>query len=661
MKFILTVLIVITTLNINAQPDTLKELQTVNIISTPYEAKMLMPLSWSALDSAAIRKLDYGTDPPGILQRLPGISFTTDNGTNFGYTYFRFRGLDQNRINVTVNGLPLNEPEDAGVYFSNFPSLLSASSNLQLQRGIGLSKFGTPAFVGSLDIETKRAVESYDELGLQFGSFNSMRFYGEGEQGNSKNIFYYKMNAVHTDGYKYHSANTSESAVFQWQHGSGKFQTLYLLLAGNNKNGLGWLGTTDSLIKLDPKTNGNSKDENGNFRQILQQFHINFKLRSNQILHAAIFNNYTKGDYTFDLFNFLHIPSAGSILDYRTHSSFTGISIDHSFSAKNISLSTGINGSLYRKFHKGVDLTANTLKYRNYGNKNELSPFTKIIFRKGKLNLFADLQHRFFTFTYHGDVNLKNFKWNFFNPLFGLGYSFSKYFYGYGNVGNIKREPVRNDIFLGNDNLAKDSTGNAIYSDLLPERNFSTEIGLRYSKDKFTAGFNIYRMEIMNAIDLNGQIGPTGLPLHSNLSKVIRKGAELEMDYQFGNFKVMQNFAYAPHEVKENKVESSPVLTPRVIRFTEINYHRQNLNLFLQLRYQSGSYLDYQNKFSLPPYTVINLIGEYKFRNLTFTAKFMNLLNKVIRGSGQLNVYGVPIYQVQAPFNFIAGVSLRIK
>ena len=218
--------------------------------------------------------------------------------------------------------------------------------------------------------------------------------------------------------------------------------------------------------------------------------------------------------------------------------------------------------------HNGVQDPNAILLYHNYGNKNELSPFAKFIFRKNKLYFFTDLQYRSAVFSYHGDAALKSFQWNFFNPLAGVGYHLNDHIYLYVNTGHIKREPGRNDIFLGNDNLQKDNNGQALYANLLPEDNFSIETGIRYKKEKLEGSLNLYRMKIRNAIDLNGQIGPTGLPLHSNVAKAIRAGIEMELEYQVSkNCQFYQSLSWAPHYIVEDNKHSSPVLTPKLISY----------------------------------------------------------------------------------------------
>jgi iron complex outermembrane receptor protein len=643
-----------------AQSDTaVKEMVGVTVLSSPYEVQKQVPVTYSQIENKTIRLLDYGTEPAFLLQRMPGVSFTTDNGTTFGYSGFRLRGIDQNRINITVNGLPLNEPEDGGTYFSNFSGLLSHSNGVQLQRGVGLSKNGAPGFAGSLDFETKEAVDQKTSIELMAGSFSTFRVNAQTQVGDEKDQFIAKINVVSSDAFKYHSANHASSALLQWQHNSKNLQLLYLLLGGVNKNELSWLGITDSAAKADFRSNGNSTSEKGDFSQLLQQLHFTLALQKNQSFHAGIFYNYTNGEYGFDLYNFLYISAPGTLLEYRTRSNYYGAIADYKLTGKNFSLSTGLYGSLYTKYHRGVNEPGDILMYKNHGDKNEFSPFAKFIFRKNKLYLFTDLQYRFAGFSYTGDVALKKFSWNFFNPLAGVGYQASKNVYLYASAGDVKREPGRNDIFLGNDNLGKDNNGNAQYADLAAEKNLSVEAGIRFRKNNWDGNLNVYRMQISNAIDLNGQIGPTGLPLHSNVAKAIRSGAELELNYSNGSWRLLQSIAYAPHRIIEDKKRSTPVLTPQWISFSEIQFDRKNIMIVLQGRYQSKAYIDFGNEHELPSSTILNLLAKYRLKKIAFSLRLLNLTNIRSYSSGQLNVYGIPIYQVQAPFSLMGGISIE--
>ena len=68
-----------------------------------------------------------------------GANYNSDNGIASGYTYFNVRGITQTRLNVTLDGVPLQDPEDQALYFSNFGDFASAVDSIQVQRGVGIS------------------------------------------------------------------------------------------------------------------------------------------------------------------------------------------------------------------------------------------------------------------------------------------------------------------------------------------------------------------------------------------------------------------------------------------------------------------------------------------------------------------------------------------
>lgn len=49
------------------------------------------------------------------------------------------RGIDQTRINITLEGMPLNDSEDQGFYFANFLDFLNSIGNAQIQQ-VGMTK-----------------------------------------------------------------------------------------------------------------------------------------------------------------------------------------------------------------------------------------------------------------------------------------------------------------------------------------------------------------------------------------------------------------------------------------------------------------------------------------------------------------------------------------
>ena len=114
----------------------------------------------SRLGRDAIRSLDWGQDTPMALATQPGAFAYSDAGNGVGYSYLTLRGFPQRRISVLVNGVPLNDPESHEVYWIDHPDLLSATSELQLQRGVGPALYGAAALGGSVSVETSPFAEA---------------------------------------------------------------------------------------------------------------------------------------------------------------------------------------------------------------------------------------------------------------------------------------------------------------------------------------------------------------------------------------------------------------------------------------------------------------------------------------------------------------------
>ena len=128
----------------------LPSIEIVGIRSNPTD-----PVTTTKISMDSIRTTYQGGDPFfTINQWSPNVLTQSDNGSQYGYSYMRIRGFDQTKINFTLNGIPLNEMEDQGIYFSNMPGFLNNISNIQVTRGIGTSQYGTTSIGGSVDMET---------------------------------------------------------------------------------------------------------------------------------------------------------------------------------------------------------------------------------------------------------------------------------------------------------------------------------------------------------------------------------------------------------------------------------------------------------------------------------------------------------------------------
>ncbi|MGB1031310.1 MAG: carboxypeptidase-like regulatory domain-containing protein, partial [Flavobacteriales bacterium] len=152
----------------------LVKLSSASIISVRSTASN--PIAHTNVKASEIAKINNGQDLPYMLRFTPSLVVTSDAGAGVGYTGLRIRGSDATRINVTINGIPVNDSEAQGVFWVNMPDLASSVDNIQIQRGVGTSTNGAGAFGGSVSINTSFIPEKgYAMINNTVGSFNTFK------------------------------------------------------------------------------------------------------------------------------------------------------------------------------------------------------------------------------------------------------------------------------------------------------------------------------------------------------------------------------------------------------------------------------------------------------------------------------------------------------
>ena len=163
-----------TAIVVNLVQNDANELDKIIVSST--RAKQNSPISVVSLSKEEIQRNNNAQDVPLLLKNLPSVITTTDAGNGVGYTGMWIRGTDVTRINVTINGIPLNDPESHGVYWVDVPNVMDITDNLQIQRGVGSSTLGSGAFGASINIRTNRInTKPYADLQTSVGSFNTYK------------------------------------------------------------------------------------------------------------------------------------------------------------------------------------------------------------------------------------------------------------------------------------------------------------------------------------------------------------------------------------------------------------------------------------------------------------------------------------------------------
>ncbi len=646
--------------------DTIKLKEVEVSAFSPYQANFLTPISFKNLSKVDIGIKNYGQEPSQILNTTPAITSFSDAGSPWGYSYIRLRGIDQTRINMTLNGVPLNEPEDQGCYFSNFPDFLQSLDMLQIQRGSGTTKNGVSSFGGSLNFDSYQPKKTSVSATIGGGSFGALKIGFQIDQKWKKGGVYIQMTDVASDGYKYHSSNHSQSFFFNSYYDIGKNTFKIIGFAGRQENQLAWLGVPIDSINKDRRINGASDKEHDQFEQYHIQFHHIYNISNTSKLNYCVYYNHLNGFYTFDLYNFLEIPEVGSIYRYDLKSNFVGAYVNYTQRVKRWNFYIGINGYMYNRNHIGSSDVDGYL-YTNTGYRNEASAYFKARYNVWKgLNLFADVQYRHTDFRYAGNVPLKFFSWDFINYDLGIDYHLNDIVFYY-SFGKTSREPSRNDIFYGNDNLQADSTGNPIYNDLKPETSFDHELGFRILDNDFSVDFNLFYMSFQNEITLNGQYGPTGLPLHDNVTKSYRKGFETDIRYKwdlnkFNVIGVGVNGSYNDCVIQQVGTSSKPVLSPLWLANCDVYYKYKWFTVGLNYRYQDYSFVDFANNNKINEFSTLNGKIGIVWQWVDFNIFVNNITNTNYFNGGQMNYDGTkPLYFVGAPINFFASLKMTLN
>ena len=156
-----------------------------------------------------------GRELPFLFARTPGVIAWSENGTGIGTTYMRIRGAADSRINVTLDGVPLNSPEDQCVFWVNMNSYASFLGGAQIQRGLGTSTIGDGAFGGSIALTTAtpNTNDQDVELTASYGSFNTMHLGAKVSNGVIMDNMFYDaaFSMTKTDGFMHGTQGKSGS------------------------------------------------------------------------------------------------------------------------------------------------------------------------------------------------------------------------------------------------------------------------------------------------------------------------------------------------------------------------------------------------------------------------------------------------------------------
>ena len=553
---------------LDTQLDTLKsvELQNVQVVAT--RATHKTPVAFTNMSKEQLKAVNFGQDIPYLLSLTPSITMTSDAGNGIGYTSLRVRGTDPSRINITTNGIPMNDAESAQLYWVNMGDFASSVQSMQIQRGVGTSTNGAGAFGATLNMQTENiGVEPFIGLDLSGGSYYShkqtLRFgtglLGEhwGIQGRLSNIGskgYLERASTKLNSYflqagyfgentmvKFITFNGIEETYHAWNYTSKYEQSLY----GRRYNSCGEYYDAD----------GNKRyydNQTDNYHQQNYQLIWNQRLSNVLSLNAAL--HYTKGQgyyeeykrkrtlFEYDLDNAMTWATSDLVRQKKMDNDFYGVVASIQYDNKsNLQATFGGGWNKYDGDHFGlvkwvkspVDaLLPDHKYYDNNTKKTDFNVYGKVTyeFLRG-LNAFVDLQYRHVGVKMNGptdEINWDNNQrivynmdesFNFFNPKFGLNYDITPNHKVYASYAIAHKEPTRNNF---------ENSINAELEKPKAERLNDLEVGYKYQSTLFSAGLNVYWMNYKDQFVLTGEIDKIGEAITRNVPKSYRLGVEVE-------------------------------------------------------------------------------------------------------------------------------------
>lgn len=648
-------------------------LQEVEITAT--RATEQTPIAHTNISKEQLSKMNTGIDFPYLVATTPSVVTTSDAGTGIGYTSLRIRGTDGTRINVTANGIPINDAESHNVFWVNMPDIASSVKDIQIQRGAGTSTNGAGSFGASINLKTdKFNTHPYANLSGSYGSFNTYK----ATIGAGTGILHdhwaldMRLSSIGSDGYierastklqsfylqgAYYGEKTSirliafggtEQTYHAWNYASKEEMELY----GRRYNSCGYMFTdsTGTAHYYDGQTD--------NYTQLNTQLLIDHSFTEELKLNIGL--HYTKGDGYYQeyksnrKFKEYALPTyfAGNeeikksdlIRKKAMDNHFGGAVFAVTYKNDKVTAIAGGGANRYYGDHFGQvlwvknyigDLLPDHEYYRNNGTKDDINIYLRSDYRPiDCVNIYADLQYRHIGYRINGD----NDKWNdatdsnqklaikeyfnFFNPKAGVSWLLNSNNRLYASVGMAHKEPTRNNY-----------TDGKLHEHPTAERLIDYELGYTFNSKRFYAGANIYFMDYKDQLVLTGELNEIGEPLAANIPDSYRAGIELTAGVKLAcGFGWNANATFSHNRIKnftevlydDNTYEKWEIhhsdtplaFSPAIIANNSFSYEWRGLEAELQSQYVSKQYMSNYGieSHTLDAYFVTNLRLAYSFK-----------------------------------------------
>ncbi len=648
------------------------------------------PMAHTTVSSGELRERDMTRDMPFLLAMTPSVVETSDAGNGIGYTSLRIRGTDASRINITLDGIPLNDAESQQVFWVDLPDLASSTGSVQVQRGVGTSTNGAGAFGASVNIST---MSHPDDAGasadIAYGSFNTSRLTAKAWTGMLDDRFSMMVRAsqIRSDGFVDHSKADIRSALVSGSWSAPSDLIRFNIITGSQTTGISWWGVPAEILPENRRYNpaGEYVDDSGTTRyyedetDVYTQNHYHLfhthrfpgRVSLSTAVHLTTGAGYYEEqksdispfDYGIsDMYPADPVISETDIVQRKwLDNLFYGavLSLIRQGATTEWTLGGAVNR--YDGDHYGTilwldkpgDVYPGYEWYRNNGVKDEANIYGKMnTALTGSFNGFIDLQLRHISYRFAGpDDDMKaldgSHRFLFFNPKAGLFWNNGSGSEAFVSVAVAHREPTRADY--------KDAAGDPAAT---PGRERLTDFegGYTFRTSSAALGVNLYYMLYRDQLVPTGKISTTGYPIMTNVPESYRAGVELSGSYRHSPLAALKmNLTLSRSRIRDfrnyyfnyNTDDWSEEYVYRDLGTVDIAYSpgvtgsaelelnpAKRLSLNLTGKYVGRQYFD--NTMSadrtIDPYFVSNLSAAYGFKlskagELTLRFTVNNLFN----------------------------------
>ncbi|WP_076420804.1 TonB-dependent receptor [Pontibacter lucknowensis] len=598
-------LIVDTSVNMALQP---ASVSTGEVLVSSTRANERTGTTFTNVTREEIAERNFGQDLPYLLEQVPSVVVNSDAGAGVGYTGIRIRGSDITRINVTVNGIPVNDSESHGTFFVNMPDFASSVEDMQVQRGVGTSTNGAGAFGASINIQTQKVRrEAYAETDNSYGSFNTWKNnvrFGTGLI-NGKFAFDGRLSRIKSDGYIDRAFSDLKSMYFSGGYYGDKTTVKFVTFSGQEQTYQAWYGTPEALVYGNEadlqayidrngitgsdlenlRTSGRRynyytyDNETDNYQQDHYQLHLSHDFSPELTFSGALHYTYGRGYYeqfrNNDRLSNYGLPNVqiGDQTISRTDLIRRRWLDNHFFGATyafqydpSARLSATLGGAInrYDGDHFGEVIWAryastSNIRDRYYDNnavKTDFNIFGKLTYSlTDQLSLFGDMQVRTINYSFEGIDN--NFEileqevdYTFYNPKAGISYELKPGHQLYASYAIGNREPVRKDFTESTaDSRPKHETLRNL------EAGYRGQLGLGELAGRTLSAnveANYFFMDYKNQLVLTGEINDVGAYTRTNIDRSYRQGIELAGAMRLGNTaSLSSNLSYSQNKLRD--------------------------------------------------------------------------------------------------------------